>query len=338
MTTPTPDAVDDALVVHAGFQPRRHHRSWGRALLRITLIAAIFVAGVAFERLRYGEYTEPTEFERVGAAWETLYAEYVDPSLLDSRALADDAIAGLAEAVGDPGHTYFLTAAEAAAEAASMGGSTDVVDWTMVPARKVGLIRLAVFAEQAGAQTLEAARAAVEAGATSLVFDLRGNPGGYLDQAITVAGVFLDAGQPVLRERDRAGTEVVHVVPAGSIPTDLPVAVLVDADTASSAEVVMGALQDAGRAMIVGTATAGTGTILTDFEWDDGSVLSVGTELWLTPNGRSAWHVGLMPDVTVALPSGATAMTPRRLAAIGLSSSRDAQLLRAIDSLIAPVE
>jgi hypothetical protein len=333
---PPPDHENEAPVVPAPGTARRR-RSWGRALLRMTLVAAIFVAGMTFGRLGLVEESEPSEFDRVWGAWDTLYEEYVDADRLNAKWLADGAIAGMADAVGDTGHTYFLTAAEVDADAAMMAEG-DVVDWAMVPDTTIGLIQLALFSERAGVEVAMAVRAAGEAGATSLLLDLRGNPGGYLDEAVTVAGVFLAAGEPVMLERDRAGTEVVHVVPADSTPTDLPVTVLVDADTASSAEIVMGALQDAGRATVVGTVTAGTGTILTDFEWDDGSVLSIGTERWFTPNARSAWHVGLRPDVYVVQPDGAAAMTPDRLAAVGLASSGDAQLLRAIDSLTARLD
>ena len=67
-----------------------------------------------------------------------------------------------------------------------------------------------------------------------------------------------------------------------------------------------GALQDAGRAKIVGQTTYGTGTVLGEFELSDGSALRVGTVEWLTPDGRRIWHEGIAPDVPVALPEGST--------------------------------
>ncbi len=75
--------------------------------------------------------------------------------------------------------------------------------------------------------------------------------------------------------------------------------VLVDAGTASSSEIVSGALQDAGRAQIVGVKTYGTGTVLGEFPLSDGSALRVGTVEWLTPDGRQIWHQGITPDVVV---------------------------------------
>ena len=85
----------------------------------------------------------------------------------------------------------------------------------------------------------------------------------------------------------------------GGLATDLPLVVLVDAGTASSSEIVSGALQDAGRAQIVGVKTYGTGTVLGEFVLSDGSALRVGTVEWLTPKGHQIWHNGITPDVVV---------------------------------------
>ena len=93
--------------------------------------------------------------------------------------------------------------------------------------------------------------------------------------------------------------------------TDLPLVVVVDGNTASSAEIVSGALQDAGRAKVVGETTFGTGTVLGEFDLSDGSALRVGTVEWLTPSGRRIWHEGIAPDVPVALPSGVQPLRPR---------------------------
>src|SRR4029077_8535940 len=121
-------------------------------------------------------------------------------------------------------------------------------------------------------------------------------------------------------------------VPLDSVTVDLPLAILVDGDSASSSELVAGALQDAARAKIIGTTTAGTGTVMNVFPLTDGSELWIGTKQWLTPSGRSAWHVGLPPDVVGSLPDGTWPVTPDRLAKLGvkgLTASGDGQLLRA---------
>ena len=90
-----------------------------------------------------------------------------------------------------------------------------------------------------------------------------------------------------------------HTVSPDGVATDLPVVVVVDGTTASSSEIVSGALQDAGRAKIVGETTFGTGTVLGEFTLSDGSALRIGTVEWLTPDGRRIWHEGIAPDVPV---------------------------------------
>ena len=207
------------------------------------------------------------------------------------------------------------------------------VDWAMIPGSRFALVRLAIFGEGCAEDLRAALHQATAAKATGLVLDLRGNGGGRTDEAIRVASLFLAPGTVVVRERGADGAETVESVPADAVPTDLPLVVLVDGDSASASEIVVGAFQDAHRAKIVGTRTAGTGTVLTGYPLADGSVLWVGTEEWLTPAGRSAWHVGLAPDVSVKLRTGVVPVAPSRLRALGakgLAKSGDAQLLRAI--------
>jgi len=122
-------------------------------------------------------------------------------------------------------------------------------------------------------------------------------------------------------------------VTAGGLATDLPMVVLVDGGTASSAEIVSGAIQDAGRAPIVGTKTFGTGTVLGEFPLSDGSALRVGTVEWLTPKGREIWHQGISPDVVVERPSDVAPQTPDQVAKLTsaqVASLSDPQLARAL--------
>jgi carboxyl-terminal processing protease len=112
--------------------------------------------------------------------------------------------------------------------------------------------------------------------------------------------------------------------------------VLIDAGTASAAEIVSGALQDAGRAMLVGETTFGTGTVLNQFRLSDGSALLLATEEWLTPEGRLIWHQGIVPDVQVTLPQGASPLLPHAEAGMTeeqVRNSGDTQLLRALELL-----
>ncbi|HEY2887510.1 MAG TPA: S41 family peptidase, partial [Candidatus Limnocylindrales bacterium] len=116
--------------------------------------------------------------------------------------------------------------------------------------------------------------------------------------------------------------------------TDIPLVVLADGNTASSAEIVTGAIQDADRGKVVGEKTFGTGTVLARFNLSDGSALSIGTERWLTRDGRPIWHEGLEPDFKVALPDTVTPVLPDDLKSMTpaeLAASKDAQLLKALE-------
>jgi carboxyl-terminal processing protease len=213
----------------------------------------------------------------------------------------------------------------------------DPVSWTLVPGTRTGLIRLDQFSSGAMNEVVEALEAAREAGAERLVLDLRGNPGGYVNEAVGIASQFLTEGI-VYIDRDAQGNEEPHEVSPGGVATDLPLVVMVDGNTASSSEIVSGALQDADRATVIGETTYGTGTVLGEFALRDGSALRVGTVEWLTPSGRRIWHEGIAPDVEVALgddvepllPDDVRELTPAQVDAIG-----DPQLARALELVAA---
>ncbi|MCA9869571.1 MAG: S41 family peptidase, partial [Anaerolineae bacterium] len=165
--------------------------------------------------------------------------------------------------------------------------------------------------------------------------DLRNNPGGLLDEAIGVASQFLSSGN-VLQEQDAQGAVQDVPVRSGGIATDLPIVVLVNQGTASASEIVAGALQDDGRAQVLGETTFGTGTVLNEYNLSDGSALLLATEQWLTPKGRVIWHQGIEPDVIVSLPDGATSLYPgveAEMTPEELQSSTDTQLLNALKLL-----
>jgi carboxyl-terminal processing protease len=212
----------------------------------------------------------------------------------------------------------------------------DNVTWQQLPGTTIAHVRVSAFSKGV-TQDLKDTLAEVQGqGMTGLVLDLRSNPGGLLDEAVGVASQFLEEGNVLLVKDARGKTSPVPVQ-AGGTAVDIPVVVLVDQGTASSAEIVTGALQDAERATVVGETTFGTGTVLQEFPLSDGSVLLLATQEWLTPKGRVIWHRGLEPDVTVALPSDAEPLLPlteRGLTAEQLRDSSDAQLLRALDLLV----
>ena len=172
-------------------------------------------------------------------------------------------------------------------------------------------------------------------GATGIVLDLRNDPGGLLDEAIGVTSQFLGSGN-VLLVKDAQGKEQSLAVKPGGLAVNIPMVVLVNQGTASAAEIVSGALQDAQRATVIGETTFGTGTVLNGFPLADGSQILLATEEWLTPNGRVIWHKGIVPDVTVSLDSTVTPFVPeggKGMTSAQLQSSQDVQLLKAISEL-----
>ena len=151
----------------------------------------------------------------------------------------------------------------------------------------VGYVDLTVFSSEAASDLGHAIDSLRTAGAKSLVLDLRGNPGGLLDQGIGVADLFLDAGQSIVSTKGRSADE--NRAFADRAPQrwgTMPLVVLTDSGTASASEIVAGALQDHDRALVVGTATYGKGSAQRVFRIRDGAV-KLTTALWYTPSGRS---------------------------------------------------
>jgi len=209
------------------------------------------------------------------------------------------------------------------------------VTWAMLPGTKVAHVLVSSFADNANEQLVAALKAAKSQGATGVILDLRNDPGGIRDEAVAVASQFLKEGN-VLIQQDAAGKRTEFAVQPGGIATDIPLAVLINEGTASSAEIVAGAIQDHHRGTLVGKTTFGTGTVLTSFQLSDGSAILLGTEEWLTPSGRQIWHHGIQPDIEVALSADVTPLTPSQevgFSAQQLAASGDAQLLRALKEL-----
>jgi carboxyl-terminal processing protease len=363
----------------------------------------------------------PTDFGLIKEAWDILHTKYVGADQLKDTDLIYGAIKGMTDAVGDTGHTTFLTPAErvqrtndlsgkyvgigvridvatdglpliigvfpgspaekgglvtgdeivAVDGKAATGHTTDEVvgwvrgeagttvkvtvrhgatgterevamvradvavapvSWTLMPGTKTAFIRLDQFSQGAADDLKGVLTDALKAGADRIIFDLRGDPGGYVNEAEAVASQFLKDGT-VFIEKAADGHETINAVTPGGLATGLPMVVLVDGGTASSAEIVSGAIQDAGRASIVGTKTFGTGTVLGEFPLSDGSALRVGTVEWLTPKGREIWHQGISPDVVVERPSDVAPQTPDEVAKLTpaqAASLTDPQLARAL--------
>ena len=135
-----------------------------------------------------------------------------------------------------------------------------------------------------------------------LIVDLRGNPGGSLDEAVGIADLFLGEG-PVVRVRARATSEQLYQSQSGG-EFAAPVAVLIDGQSASAAEVLAGALQRRGRASLFGSRSWGKGSVQRYYEYEDGSALKLTFARYYLPDDRSVEGVGLEPDFTVEAAAG----------------------------------
>ncbi len=132
-----------------------------------------------------------------------------------------------------------------------------------------------------------------------LILDLRGNPGGLLDQAVKISDYFLDSGLIVYTEGRIQSQKMQFHAEENSGSVDLPTIVLVNGGSASASEIVAGALQDHGKAIIVGTPTFGKGTVQTIYPLNDGSGLRITTAKYYTPSHRSIQEKGITPDIIV---------------------------------------
>ena len=366
---------------------------------------------------------QPQEFSIFWQAWNYVQANFVDQGALDPQELTYGAIRGMVQALGDEGHSAFLTREERERQQTDLSGkfsgigaqlgirdslpvivapfdgspaqqsgvkagdiimkvdgedvttlalndivtkirgpegtpvelsllrpsetrSLDVVitrgeitipaaSWIMVPGTDIGLIRLSQFSANAQEDVVAAVEAAKEAGAEALIVDVRNNPGGLLEQAVNVTSQFLIGGD-VLLEEDSKGERQPYPVQDGGIAADLPLVVLINPGSASSAEIFAGAIQDQNRGKLVGETTFGTGTVLQPFPLTDGSALLLGTKQWLTPNGRLIRKQGIDPDEEVILPIEADLLTPLEMQEMSeedVFGSDDEQLLKALELL-----
>jgi len=162
----------------------------------------------------------------------------------------------------------------------------------------VGYIRVESFTERTGEEITTALQELQEAHISGLVLDLRGNSGGLIEPAVDTASQFLRGGL-VLVELRHDAQERTFPVRSGGVATEVPLAVLVDGGTASAAEIVAGALQDRGRALLIGESTFGKGAVQLIYDLSDGSSLHVTAAMWLTPDRQQIEGQGLVPDVAV---------------------------------------
>jgi carboxyl-terminal processing protease len=170
---------------------------------------------------------------------------------------------------------------------------------------RIGYVQLKGFSDRAAADLTSAVRAHVQAGRTKLILDLRGNPGGYVTAARVVASQFIGSGT-IFWEQDAHGGQIPTAATPGGVATDpkLELIALIDRGSASASEIVAAALQDSGRALLVGQRSFGKGTVQ---QWQElpgeGGAFRLTIARWLSPDKRWIHNVGIEPDVTVDLPT-----------------------------------
>jgi carboxyl-terminal processing protease len=184
----------------------------------------------------------------------------------------------------------------------------------------IGYMWIRQFTRQTPQEVQDALDELDDGSISSLIIDVRSNPGGLLDTTIQVADMFLDEGNSILFQVDRDGNELTSTSRPGQA-TELPVVLLQDQFSASGAELLAAALQENGRAVVIGTTSFGKGTVNHVRELSNGGAVYVSIARWLTPDRNLIEGIGIIPDIEV------------ELTIEDIEANRDVVLLRAIDYL-----
>ena len=179
-----------------------------------------------------------------------------------------------------------------------------VIDVPSVRARELDegywLIRVSRFQRDSGREVTEAVQAALEKNTIKgLIIDVRNNPGGVMNASVEMASNFLDGGLVVYTKGRHPESMNTYNAEPGELIADVPIVVLVNGGSASASEIVAGALQDRGRAVIMGTQSFGKGSVQTVLPVSETKALKLTTSLYYTPSGRSIQAEGIIPDVVV---------------------------------------
>jgi carboxyl-terminal processing protease len=170
---------------------------------------------------------------------------------------------------------------------------------------KIGDLVFTQFTQGSAAELRAQVNRMLGDGAQALILDLRDNPGGLLEEAIKVASIFIPDGT-IVTTRGRSQPTIVYTATGGAIPSSIPLVVLVDRGTASSAEIVTGALKDRGRAKVVGTHTYGKGVFQEIQPMPGGAALDITVGEYFTPNGQNLGGAGVAQGKSVGEGAGIT--------------------------------
>lgn len=187
--------------------------------------------------------------------------------------------------------------------------------------KKVARVQLLSFNKNALAELQQAAQEIVTGGVEGIVFDMRNNPGGLLDQAVEVAGLWVPAGNVVVWEAFSGGEKRALTTEGMGLFERIPTVVLINGGSASASEIVAGALQDYGIATVVGEKSFGKGSVQSYDKLSDGSALKLTVAKWLTPKQRVIEKDGISPDIEV------------KLSEEDFAADRDPQLDKALEVL-----
>lgn len=185
----------------------------------------------------------------------------------------------------------------------------------------IAYVRLTGFNRNADSQLRDTLQQLLAQNPVGLIFDLRDNPGGFLDQSIMVADAFLPEGVVLYERSSTFNLDQTHRSDSGDLAETVPLVVLVNAGSASASEIVAGAIQDHGRGVLIGETTFGKGSVQQTHTLSDGSELRVTIARWYTPDNVSIDGNGIVPDIEIPSP-------------VELGGEEDPQLQRAIDYLL----
>lgn len=239
--------------------------------------------------------------------------------------------------------TYLREGASLPATVVITRGSIDVpiVTWRMLPG-EIAQIRLIDFSAKATSEMQRVLSEIRESKAKGVILDLRGNGGGLLAQAIGVASEFMDEGNVLFQQQNRDGSvNPVQTLGRKGSWLDGPLVVLIDRESASAAEILASSLSENDRATTIGEKTFGTGTVLTPFTLEDGSIAVLGTALWLSSDGDQLWKEGVEPDLKVVLPTSVFPSRPADgpMATLeDLKDSGDSQLITGLRTIMEVIE